>query len=75
MLRALATAGPRGAMSHSLLLGSDPAEGTALMTPPTAITLHFNEAVRPTALRLCEPSTPKARRRCRIPNSATPHAS
>jgi methionine-rich copper-binding protein CopC len=54
LLLALAMAHPRGALSHSLLLGSDPAEGAVLTTPPTGLTLRFNEAVRLTALRLFE---------------------
>ncbi len=52
LLLALAIAGPRGAAAHSLLLGSDPAEGAALPAPPAAITLRFNEPVRLTAIRL-----------------------
>ncbi len=54
LLLALAMAGPRGALSHSLLLGSDPAEGAVLASPPTGITLRFNESVRLTAIRLFE---------------------
>jgi copper transport protein len=54
LLLALAIAGPHGAAAHSLLLGSDPAEGAALPGPPAAITLRFNEPVRLTAIRLFE---------------------
>ena len=54
LLLALAMVQPRGASSHSLLLGSDPAEGAVLVSPPAAITLRFNEAVRLTAIRLFE---------------------
>ena len=54
LLLALAMAHPRGAEAHSLLLGSDPAEGAALPAPPAAITLRFNEQVRLTAIRLFE---------------------
>jgi copper transport protein len=54
LLLALAMVQPRGASSHSLLLGSDPAEGAALPGPPAAITLRFNEPVRLTAIRLFE---------------------
>ena len=54
LLLALAMVQPRGASSHSLLLGSNPAEGAVLVSPPAAITLRFNEAVRLTAIRLFE---------------------
>ena len=54
LLLALAIAGPRAAAAHSLLLGSDPAEGAVLASPPAAITLRFNEPVRLTAIRLFE---------------------
>jgi copper transport protein len=52
LLLALAISATRGAQAHSLLIGSDPAEGAALPGPPAAITLRFNEAVRLTAIRL-----------------------
>jgi methionine-rich copper-binding protein CopC len=51
-LLALTASGPRLASAHSLLLGSDPAEGAALAAAPPDITLRFNEPVRLTALRL-----------------------
>lgn len=54
LLLALAIAAPQAAGAHSLLLGSDPAEGAVLTSPPTGLTLRFNEAVRLTALRLFE---------------------
>ena len=40
------------AAPHSLLLGSEPAEGAVLRTAPEQITLRFNEPVQLTALRL-----------------------
>lgn len=44
----LATSGK----AHSLLQGSEPAEGAVLQTGPAHITLRFNEGVQLTALRL-----------------------
>jgi copper transport protein len=40
------------AVAHSLLLGSDPGEGTVLRAAPGQVTLRFNEPVQLTALRL-----------------------
>lgn len=40
------------AVAHSLLIGSEPAEGAVLHAAPGQITLRFNEAVQVTALRL-----------------------
>jgi len=51
-LAALACIGARSAAAHSLLVGSEPAEGAALPASPEAITLRFNERVQLTALRL-----------------------
>ncbi|WP_237217124.1 copper resistance CopC family protein [Falsiroseomonas oryziterrae] len=51
-LAALGVIGGRGAAAHSLLLGSQPAEGAALTAAPEAIALRFNEPVQLTALRL-----------------------
>jgi copper transport protein len=38
---------PAAALAHAQLIGSDPADGALLATPPTHLTLTFTEAVEP----------------------------
>ena len=46
---------PGRAWAHAALLGSEPADGTSLEAPPSAVVLRFDEAVTPIALRLVGP--------------------
>src|SRR5690606_7082088 len=38
----------RPAWAHAQLIGSDPADGAVLATPPARVTLEFNESLNPT---------------------------
>lgn len=44
---ALGVGGAAGAAAHTALTGSDPADGAALATAPTTVTLTFSEAINP----------------------------
>lgn len=44
---ALGLGGAAGAAAHTALTGSDPADGAALATAPTTVTLTFSEAINP----------------------------
>lgn len=48
-------AGPRAAFAHAGLVSSEPADGAVLEAAPAAITLRFNEPVRPLVARLIGP--------------------
>jgi copper transport protein len=45
---------PSAARAHAALVASEPADGARLESPPAAVTLTFNEPVRPIALRLVD---------------------
>src|SRR5690606_9270850 len=38
----------RPAWAHAQLIGTDPADGAVLATPPERVTLEFNESLNPT---------------------------
>lgn len=49
------TAEVGGAFAHASLVGSEPADGAALASPPPRILLDFNEPVAPQVLKLVRP--------------------
>ncbi|WP_042383162.1 copper resistance CopC/CopD family protein [Streptacidiphilus melanogenes] len=58
LLVALLLGGAGVASAHAALLSTDPAQGTVVAVPPTAVTLHFSESVtlEPDAVRVFDPS-------------------
>ncbi|WP_042415664.1 copper resistance CopC/CopD family protein [Streptacidiphilus anmyonensis] len=58
LLVALLLGGAGVASAHAALLSTDPAQGSVVAVPPTAVTLHFSESVtlEPDALRVFDPS-------------------
>jgi copper transport protein len=50
----LALAQPSPALAHASLISSDPAAETVLATAPVSLTLTFNEAVEPLAVRIVD---------------------
>ncbi|MEY9870736.1 copper transport protein [Streptacidiphilus sp. MAP12-33] len=58
LLVALLLGGAGVASAHAALLSTDPAQGSVVAVPPTAVTLRFSESVtlEPDALRVFDPS-------------------